>query len=172
MSSVVQRYVRSRLSTIYIALSLGLLITLSSLGLAACASNLPGSTSTPSAQIKPSAQEQHCGKIQTGPNGALLSATIAKQAANCFWQAFQHCRAASLIFASSGSDAAIIRTFTVEKKGDQCSISDAVQDVMGANSPSPVKIYRCTGVVQQSDSLHFTSCGEDGDVFVHTVVAQ
>ncbi len=183
MSSVVQRYVRSWLSTSCIVLSMGLLIAVLSAGLIACTSqqnNQLGTTSTPSTNpgnqpsttSRLSTQVQHCGKVQTAPNGALLDADAAKQAINCFWQAYQHCRAASFSFTSSGTDTATIRTFTVEKKRDGCSILDTVQDVMGPNPASAAKTYICTGLAQQSDGLRFASCGEDGDVFVPIGVTQ
>jgi hypothetical protein len=166
MLSVVQRRVRNRLSTICIVLSMGLLIALLSAGLMACASQQSNQLGTPS---RLSTQVQQCGKVQTAPNGALLDASAAKQATNCFWQAFQHCHAALLIFTSGGADTATIRTFTVEMKRDGCSISDTVQDVMGPNPASAAKTYMCTGLAQQSDGIHFASCGEDGDVFVPSV---
>ena len=183
MSSVVQRRIRNQLSTICIVLSMGLLIALLSSGLIACASqqsNQLGTTSTPSTNpdnqpsttARPSTQVQHCGKVQTEPNGALLDATTAKQETNCFWQAFQRCHAASLDFTSGGVDTVTIRTFAIENKRDGCSISDTVQDLMGPNPASAAKTYTCTGLAQQSDGLHFASCGEDGDVFVPIVVAQ
>lgn len=169
MSSLVQCWVRSWLPMISIISRMGLLIVLLSAGLAACAFNQrtqSGSTATSSTHT------QQCGKVQTGPQGTLLDAAAAKQATNCFWQAFQHCHAASLIFSSSGSDTAMIRTFTVENDHAQCSISDAVQDVMGPNPPAAGKTYICLGLEQESKGLHFASCGEDGDIFVPTGVVQ
>ena len=175
MTSVVQGNVRSRISTICTALCIGLVIALLSTGLIACSSHLgnqSSSTSTASEPVTPSTQVQHCGKVQTVPQGALLDASAAKQATNCFWHAFQHCHAALLIFTSGGVDTATIRTFTVEDKSGQCSISDTVQDVMGPNPASAAKNYTCTGLAQQSDGLHFASCGEDGDVFVPSVAVR
>jgi hypothetical protein len=183
MSSVIQRRGRNRLSTISIVLSTGLLMALLTAGLLACAShqgNQPSSASTPSSNqgnplSSPSAlstQAQECGKVRTAPNGALLDAAAAKQATNCFWQAFQQCHTASLIFTSSGADTVTIRTFTIENKRDGCSISDTVQDMMGPNPASAAKTYTCRGLGRQSDGLHFTSCGEDGDVFVPIAVTQ
>jgi hypothetical protein len=90
----------------------------------------------------------------------------ARQAENCFWQAFQLCRPANLVFFSTSVDTALIRTFTIHNNQGTCSISDVRQVRVVANQPSAARTFACTGLVQQQQSLHFLSCGEDGDVLV------
>ena len=182
MRLIVQRGLRSWPPSIGPAVTMGLLIVLLSASLIACGpqgNNQAHSTSTtpqesnqPSFTATPSAQAQQCGKVQTGPQGALLDATAAKQATNCFWQAFQHCNSASLTFTAGGVDTVVTRNFTLESKSNQCVISETTQTTIAPSNHWAAKTYICNRLVQQSDGLHFSSCGEDGDVIVPSGAAQ
>jgi len=151
---------------VYKPLGIGLLIALVILTaiLAACGSNntTPGGqpTSTPPAQV------QKCGSVETSPNGLITDATKAKQAENCFWQAYQQCHTATLTFTKRGLDAGAIHSFTIASNNGQCSISDAIQTYIAPNPPRPGSTYTCMGLTQQVDGLHFASCGELGDIVV------
>lgn len=159
------------LSMTIVALSIGLLIALVSTGLAACGNSGSNQGNTPSTQPKTQvtqlpAEVQQCGIVQ---GLARLEVPVAdngaQQAENCFWQAFQHCRPASLVFVTTSLDTSLIRTFTIHNNQGACSISDARQQRIVPNQPSAARIYTCTGLLQQH-GLRFLSCGEDGDVFV------
>ena len=91
----------------------------------------------------------------------------AQQAENCFWQAFQHCRSATLVFITTSVDTALIRTFTIHNNQGACSISDARQLRVVPNQPSSAATtFTCTGLVQQQQGLRFSACGQDGDIVV------
>src|SRR5262249_41831549 len=113
------------------------------------------------------AQVQQCGVVQ-GPGSLKLqpSDTGAEQAENCFWQAFQHCHPATLIFIRGGVDAVLMLTFTIHNVNGTCSISYTKQQRVVANPPSVARTSTCTGLVKQVQALRFTACGQDGDVVV------
>jgi hypothetical protein len=132
--------------------------------LAACGPN--NSTSGGQPNRTPPAQAQKCGSVDTRPDGKLTDETIAKQAENCFWQAYQHCQVATLTFTKRGVDAGTIHTFTFANNNGQCLISDAIQTYIAPNGPRPGNTFSCTGLTQQADGLHFASCGAFGDIIV------
>jgi len=147
--------------------SIGLMMALAGVGLAACGSSGSHQSSTPSTQSQLQAQVTQCGVVQGLAHLEVPpSDTGAARAENCFWQAFQHCRPATLVFITSSADTALIRTFTIHDENGACSISDAKQQRIVPNPPSPAGTYTCTGLVQKPDGLHFSACGKDGDVLV------
>jgi len=76
---------QSRLSTLFAVLSITLLLAVMSASLIACASNSSSAQSpTPTTPV----QAQKCGSVQTNPRGVPLNEPAAKQAEDCFWQAF------------------------------------------------------------------------------------
>jgi len=121
--------------------------------------------STPTSSPASPQQAQNCGTVDTALNGQPVDRNQARLAGNCFWQAFQHCRPATLVFITPSAGTALIRTFTIHNNQGTCSISDAKQLRMTANQLSAVKTFTCTGLVQQQGLL-FLSCGEDGNVLV------
>jgi len=164
--------------TTYMAFSIGFLIIVVSVGLAACGYNADqGSISStqPLAQMIHSQAQtaqaqvrvQKCGVVQSlGGLKVPVGDTGAERVETCFWRAFQHCHPATLIFIMSSIDTSLIRTFTIHKSKGLCSISGAKQLRVVPNRLSPAKIYTCTGLVKQPGALRFTACGQDGDVFV------
>ena len=154
---------QSRLSTLFAVLSITLLLAVMSVSLIACASNSGSAQNpTPTTQV----QAQKCGSVQTNPRGVPLNEPAAKQAEDCFWQAFQKCQPASLSYTLVSVDTVTKHTFTIQNNGEQCSVSDAVQHAIVPARLSAPRTYTCTGVMQQVDGLHFTACGEDGNVVV------
>ena len=154
-----------RLMVYYLqVISLLIALTVLTVILAACGSN----DTTPGGQPNstPPAQAQKCGSVDTSPDGKLIDEALAKQAENCFWQAYQHCQAATLIFTKRGLDAGTIHTFTLANNNGQCSISDAIQIYIAPNPPRPGSTFACMSLTQQADGLHFASCGSLGDVVV------
>jgi len=134
--------------------------------LVACGSG--GTTTGGQGQPSPttSTQVQDCGKVDTFPTGLPADASKAQQNENCFWQAFQKCQSAKLTFTKRGIDAGTTHTFTIEKQNSQCSISDATQHYIAPSPPQQGKTYTCMGLTQRSDGLHFTTCGDEGDIIV------
>lgn len=166
MLQIIQRYPGlSRLKMALAVLSTGLLLVVVSAGIAACASSSTGSQN-PTPTPTTSTQAQKCGSVRTNPHGIPLNGTTAKQAEDCFWQAYQKCQPASLGFTATGVDTVAVHTFTLQSNGQQCTISDAVQHAIVPAPLSAAKTYTCTGITQQADGLHFASCGNDGDIVV------
>jgi len=187
------RYFR-RWSMIFIA---GVLISLASAGVVACGYNgsLQNGTSAtqqsgvPITQQKSRTAAQHQTQvphtpqqIQTQPQqcgvvfayGALLVVPqddSSKQVEDCFWQAFQHCRPATLVFTADSivkrsTAGALTRTFAISTANGACTISDRVQKGTFPHELQPLATYMCTGLRQQPQDLEVLSCGQDGTVSV------
>jgi len=167
MLPFVQRNPGGSRHVVFTLLSAALLCVVIGVGLSSCGSNAgSGSGSAQNPTPTTQAQVQKCGKVQTNPRGVVLKATDAKQAEDCFWQAFQKCSPASLVYTLASVDTVTIRTFTIQSNGDRCSPVDAVQHTIVPAPLSAAKTYTCAGVTQKPDGLHFSSCGVDGDVVV------
>lgn len=134
---------------------IGLLIAL--LALAACGPSQGGGGPS-----KP----QACGTVQIRGNGQVVDTTKAQQSEDCFWQAYQHCQAATIIVTTIGVDSGITRTFTVIPNAGNCKVSDAEQSYVVPNHTGPLNLYTCASVQQVPGGLLFHSCGADGDVQV------
>ena len=158
------RAAQKRLSRTFIILSLGLFVLVIGVGLSACGSNSTGSGGSPPTAAP---QAQKCGTIQTQPNGNLPNTSSAQQATNCFWQSFQQCHVASLIYTATGVDTVTTHTFTIQNNGGHCSVVDMVKHQV-IPSPPIAKTYTCSGVTQKADGLHFAACGSDGNIVVPT----
>jgi lipopolysaccharide export system protein LptC len=153
-----------------IRLSIVIMCVILSVALVACGSNATtgsgGNSSTPTT----TAQMQKCGKIQTLPNGKLSNTVTAKGIENCFWQHFQTCQPASLIFISTGVDTITTHTFTVQNKGGQCAATDSVQLQIIPAKAHPAQTFTCASVSQQQAGLQFSQCGSEGTITVPVVV--
>ena len=164
-----RRYLgKIRLSGKGTLLSMGLLLVVICVGLVACGSNTTtGGASNPTPTV--STQVQHCGSVQSNPVGHPINGATAKQAADCFWQAEQKCQPATLTYIAGGVDTITSHIFTIQSNGGKCSVSDAMTHAIVPSKPSVAKTYTCSSVNQQADGLHFTACGEEGDIVVPTV---
>ena len=113
----------------------------------------------------PSASTQKCGMIGVRPGGkaTVNPAGAARSAGNCFWHAYQQCRAASLVVSFGGIDTITTHTFGVRQS---CAIADAVQHRV---IPQPARnggTFLCRGLTRTADELRFSGCGMDGDIVV------
>jgi hypothetical protein len=160
--------------------TIGLLVALLCIGIAGCGYSSVGVGSIPSTasqaqvvQLQPQTAIQHCGIVHS--YGVLQPVPIdlgnALKAENCFWQAFQHCRPATLIFLSStrlrpGIGNTFVRTFAIHNVNGSCSISDARQEGPSARSLSQVTIYACSGLKRFPRALYVVGCGKDGTIIV------
>lgn len=115
--------------------------------------------------VRTSAQGQNCGTVQASAN-RLTNPGAARQAEDCFWRAFQTCSPATLAFSKMGVDTVLTHTFTITQDNGKCFISDTVKNGGPDAVPVPPRTYTCTGLIQQANGLHFSSCGEDGDILV------
>lgn len=114
-----------------------------------------------------STQAQNCGTvtIHQANNSTDASASTPE---SCFYSAYQKCASATLTVTTMGVDAGTTRTFTTQANNATCRITDAVSTYVVPHPPSTAKTYTCTDLTKQSDGLHFSSCGADGNVFVPT----
>jgi hypothetical protein len=109
---------------------------------------------------------QDCGDIVSpiGPQSSVDS-TKAMQVIQCFVQAHQQCRAASLAYTSHGVDAGTTETFYTANGLAQCGLS-----VQTTTYVIPVTSHtsedNCSGMVQKPDGLHFLSCGDARELVV------
>jgi hypothetical protein len=106
--------------------------------------------------------------VATFPNGHIQNRAAAQNASTCFWNAFQQCQLASITYNVSGVDTITSRTFTIEPRGNSCIITDAVQHQVVPNPVGSPNIYTCATATNERGSLHFTACGEDGNVIIPT----
>src|SRR5438552_18389560 len=119
MLPFVQRNPGGSHHVVFTLLSAALLYVVIGVGLSSCGSNAgSGSGSSQNPTPTTQAQVQKCGKVQTNPRGVVLKATDAKQAEDCFWQAFQKCSPASLVYTLAGVDTITISMFTIQSYVD------------------------------------------------------
>ena len=151
-----------------IVLSAGLLITLASVGVVACGSKGLTQSNTSSTPVQ--ANIQKCGNVfGYGHLEPVPQDMGSEQAENCFWQAFQHCQPATLVFTTQSTDRlsmTITHTFTIRNNSAKCSLSDTKQQRTNPISPAQVTIYACTGLAQSPRALDVLSCGQEGTVHV------
>lgn len=137
------------------------LFAIMAVALAACGSQYGGSGS-PGATTTPTVQK--CGSVHSLPDGKLATPMAAKTAEDCFWQAYQQCKAATISYTAGGVDTVSINTFTIKNDNGKCAVSDAAQFSIAPNKPGAPKTYSCSGITQQQNGLRITSCGERGDI--------
>ncbi len=106
-----------------------------------------------------------CGQVMMlGPNPPRDATAL--QSEQCFWQAFQQCRAAVLSVVIRGVDAGTTHRFTIQKAGSACGLNDTVQtSVIPLRTPA-VQSLTCANFTQKDGGLLFTACGDRGDIFV------
>ena len=141
-------------------LSVSILAIFISAALVACGSSTAsGGSATPTAQT----QTQKCGTIETNPRGMPTDVNTAQQSENCFYQAYQQCHNASLVYTLHGVDTSVVRTFTVTNHNNQCTILDAMQHAIAPAPLSPATTFQCSTMTLLTDGLHVSGCGQDGN---------
>ncbi len=150
---------------------LGTLLSLALFGIliAGCGSSSVGAT--PPTPTSAPASLQKCGAIsvlRTTTNDNTPSTVNANVAGNCFWQAFQQCRAASLTVNFGGVDTMTTHTFTLQKQSTNCTIWDAVQNRIIPHPARNTGTYTCSGLVNAPGELRFNGCGKSGNIVVPT----
>lgn len=175
MKSTRTYLIRRRFLMGSLTISLVFLLTL----LAACGTN--GSTTTGSGATNPGTTPtatkvpitQNCGVVHTMRLQVVPADTnLAKGAENCFWQAYQQCHPAKLLFAQNDLDTGTIHNFSLKSENGKCVITDALQRFIAPRPPQSAGNYTCVGLAQQSDGLHFQACGSLGNVLVPVAGAQ
>ncbi len=132
-----------------------------------------GSSGGVSATPTQSLATQKCGTVHSMRLAIVpADASRAKDVENCFWQAFQACHPATMVYAQNGVDTGTIHNFSVQSINGKCAITDGVQTFLAPHPASAPTNYTCTGLAQQTDGLHFSACGRVGDVLVPSAGAQ
>jgi hypothetical protein len=147
--------------------SLPLAIVLSLLLFATLACGTSAGAASPTAK-PPSTNVQKCGMIGVRPGGkaTVNPAGAARSAGNCFWRAYQQCRAASLVVSFGGVDTITTHTFGVRRSNTACAIADAVQYRV---IPQPARnggTFLCRSLARTANELRFSGCGMNGDIVV------
>lgn len=119
------------------------------------------------------AQGRNCGSFTTNGQrtfGAGQHSTAA-QIADCFWQAYQQCQTASMHVTFMGVDAGTQHVFTLQKQQNGCQVVDTSQfyNVNFGGSHSKPETNVCASLTRTQSALHFSQCGQNGDVVVPIV---
>jgi hypothetical protein len=128
-----------------------------------CAALAACGTTTPPTAI------HQCGTVHVAAGRVLpQEAAAASAAESCFAHAYATCQPAALTFTSMGVDTGATQTFIEHLSNGQCTVTDSVQGYTanGGGKTFPTQTYTCSGMQQQADGLHFTDCGQEGDVLV------
>ena len=125
--------------------------------LAAC-----GMTTPPNAM-------HHCGTVHVAAGRVLpQEAAAASAAESCFAHAYTTCQPSTLTYTSMGVDTGTTQNFIEALSNGKCALTDIVQGYTanGGGKTYPAQTYTCSGMQQQADGLHFTDCGQVGNVVV------
>ena len=138
--------------------------------LVACGANASGTTtgsgSASTATTTPP-PTRNCGIVHTQRLQVVpADQSLAKGVEDCFWQAYQQCQPATMTYSQGNLDTVMLHTFSFKNQGSQCVITDTAQRSVLPRPLQAVGTYTCTGLTQQADGLHFTSCGSEGNVLV------
>ncbi len=154
---------RNKALVIYGAMS----ITLFTLVLAGCGSNVgeQGQATTPTPGL--STQVQKCGTVHTLHSQIVsVDQNTVKQTENCFWQAFQQCQPATLTYSKNELDTGTVNIFILKNNGGKCAISVGVQQFVAPRPPGKPTMYTCSSVKLLSDGLYIYSCGDAGTAVI------
>jgi hypothetical protein len=104
---------------------------------------------------------QECGTInypQLGSGDAKMHAASLKML-SCFWQAYQHCQAATIESFYMGTDFGDAVTATVEQKIGGCDV------YVERNIPKKFLLFRCASMTEQGENLHLSQCDNNQPSF-------
>lgn len=108
---------------------------------------------------------QNCGTVQQGLGGTFAVGDPSGPE-TCLWQAYMHCKTATLVFTQFGVDTGDTHTITVERQGGTCAVFDAEQGYSAnfGGSRSGITTHTCSGLQQRDGGLIVTGCGAEGDI--------
>ncbi|MBA2287752.1 MAG: hypothetical protein H0W02_19945 [Ktedonobacteraceae bacterium] len=107
-------------------------------------------------------QGKQCGSIAHTeyPPPKVSDEPASVQVIQCFWNAYQHCQAATIDLSYTEIDSGSDHTITIEKSGQQCLLFNA--GVSGNNEDVYHAIFLCSTMTRQADGLHVSGCsGQD-----------
>lgn len=109
----------------------------------------------------PQIQGINCGYISGTGFGPQRNQTgTVRQVGNCFWQAYQQCKTATMLVTHMGVDAGSTDTLVVSKQQNGCTIVDSSQfyNVNFGGSHSPITTSTCSMLQRQGAELLFSGC--------------
>lgn len=113
-------------------------------------------TSDPDATA-PVASGETCGSVTVSGNPARASdANAARQAADCFVQAYQACRTATLTIQDTTNN--LFRQFAIVPASNGCALQQALQ----TDPAAPPAIAACADARMENDTLVIESCSHLG----------
>lgn len=117
-----------------------------------------------SRSLPPQIQGVNCGYISsTGFGPGRNDTGTVRKVGDCFWQAYQQCRTATMQVTSMGVDTGSTDTLVVNQQQGSCGIKDSSQ-FYSANfggSHSQVNTSTCSKLVRQGARLLFSGCKAD-----------
>lgn len=109
----------------------------------------------------PPVQGIDCGYISSHGFGPARNQTgTVRQVGNCFWQAYQQCRTATLQVTDMGVDAGATQMLVVTKQQNGCVVVDSSQNynVNFGGSHFPVTTSTCSKLQLKGAALLFSGC--------------
>ena len=112
---------------------------------------------TPTPSTPP--QTLQCGTINPASEGT----TSAEHSGICFWQAFQHCRAASLTYINENSNTYV---FTTRLSASQCKVIENVNTTTGTTKTSAFTCSHLQAFRGGAGALILSSCNGNGNITI------
>jgi hypothetical protein len=116
-----------------------------------------------------------CGTVNLAAGRVLpQEAATASAAESCFAHAYASCQPAELTYTSMGVDTGTTQHFIEHLSNGTCAVTDSVQGYTAnfGGKTFPTQTYTCSSMQQEADGLHFTGCGQAGDVLVPAPTAK
>ncbi len=104
-------------------------------------------------------QTQQCGTINPTTEGT----TSAEHSGTCFWQAFQHCKAASLTYDNGKSTT---YTLTITSDASQCQVRENITSTAGATKSSTATCSHLQAFRGGAGALILTDCSDNGNITI------
>lgn len=176
--------------TIALLVSMLLLVMLAACG---AAIKTPGSTGTSTAQANPTSTNTvqagatgttgTQGNVQvtvTVPAGTTNCGTVyanklmvtqpndnlAKQALDCFWQAYQQGKPAALTYVQASVDSGFIHNFLLQSVNSKLVLTDTEQHYVLPHTKMTLGTYTCNALAKLDTGLQAQACGKEGDVAI------
>ena len=105
-----------------------------------------------------------CGTV-SALNGHV-SPSVAQQVEDCFYQGYQQCSAATMLYTDAQNDSGTKYSFELKQSGGACTIVEGVQHYTLPTPPGPPKLGSCASVKETALGLRFISCQGGADLLV------
>jgi hypothetical protein len=105
---------------------------------------------------------QNCGSLQHGfsffihNEDGTARADVTVKPLNCFWRAYQTCKAATIAQTLAGTDAGHTDTLTIEQRNNRCAIYG--HEEWSVNTDRGSGTYLCTQLSKEGDDLQVSAC--------------